>query len=305
MKRIALFLLTNILIIATISIVTSLLGLQPYLTANGINYESLAVFCLIWGMGGAFISLAISRKMAKWTMGVRVIDPDRASSSLEQGLVTRVHNLARTAGLSVMPEVGIYDSPELNAFATGPTKSRSLVAVSTGLLQRMDHDEVEGVLAHEVAHIANGDMVTMTLVQGVVNAFVMFFARIAAFAVSRVLAGQSDDGDEASAANPWVHMGLVFLFDILFGILGSIVVLAFSRAREYRADAGAARYAGASKMIKALECLQRSTVFVEDGHKSLATMKIASKPGGVMSLFMTHPSLEDRIARLKGAGFPG
>src|SRR5690606_37107750 len=175
-KRIFLFLAVNALVVITISTLMRLFGVEPYLQANGLNLESLAVFCLLWGMGGAFISLGLSRIMAKWMMGVKVIDPNTTDSNAQE-LVQTVYRLARAAGLSKMPEVGIYQSPEVNAFATGPTKARSLVAVSTGLLQRMRQDEVEGVLAHEVAHIANGDMVTMTLVQGVINAFVMFLAR--------------------------------------------------------------------------------------------------------------------------------
>jgi heat shock protein HtpX len=179
-KRIIVFTLVNILVVLSISALISILGVQPYMDAKGLNYSTLAVYCLLWGGGGALVSLAFSRIMAKWMMGVKVIDPHRASPE-ELEIVARVHRLARKAGISTMPEVGIYESGELNAFATGPTRNRALVAVSRGLLLEMNRSELEGVLAHEVAHISNGDMVTMTLVQGVVNAFVMFFARVVAW----------------------------------------------------------------------------------------------------------------------------
>jgi heat shock protein HtpX len=193
MKRIALFMAVNILVVATISIVLNVLQVRPYLTNHGIDMRSLAVFCLVWGMGGALISLGLSRIMAKMAMGVKVIDPVSASGEAAW-LVQTVHQLARSADLPAMPEVGIYQSPELNAFATGPTKSRSLVAVSSGLLERMDRNQVEGVLGHEITHIANGDMVTMTLLQGVVNAFVMFLARLIAFLISQQVKEESRRG---------------------------------------------------------------------------------------------------------------
>jgi heat shock protein HtpX len=296
-KRIALFALTNILVIVTISIVLRLLGIQPYLTARGIDYGSLLAFCLVWGMGGAFISLGISRMMAKWTMGVRVIDPRDPGEFRD--LVATVHALAQKAGLPAMPEVGVYDSPDVNAFATGPTKSRALVAVSTGLLRNMDRDEVEGVLGHEIAHVANGDMVTMTLVQGVINAFVMFFARIAAFAVSSAMRGKDDRGGSFM-----LQFLLVTVFEIVFGILGFIVVAWFSRLREFRADRGGAIYAGRGKMIAALERLQQAYGRAPEAANqgpALATMKISGKQGGLVSLMATHPPLEARIARLREA----
>lgn len=292
-KRVLLFGMVNIAVIATISIVTSVLGIKPYLTSQGINYESLLIFCALWGFAGAFISLAMSKWMAKRMMGVRIIP--KGSMGMEGELVSMVHRLAGTAGLKKMPEVGIYDSPEVNAFATGPSKSNSLVAVSTGLLNSMNKDEVEGVLAHEVAHIANGDMVTMTLVQGVINAFVMFFARIAAFALSNVLQG---DDEEKS---PWMQMGLVFLFDILFSILGSIVVNYFSRLREFKADSGAAKIAGKDKMIAALERLKNNVAMVDQSDKAFASMKISGGKTSLAALFSTHPSLDDRINALRKA----
>src|SRR3989339_1813106 len=179
-KRIFLFMAVNVLILLTLSITLNILGVRPYLNANGIDYGALMTFCLVWGIGGAFISLGLSRIMAKWMMGVQVIPPNTSDPALSS-LVQTVHNLAKAAGLPKMPEVGYYNSPEINAFATGPTKSRALVAVSAGLLESMDRAQLEGVLAHEISHIANGDMVTMTLLQGVINAFVMFLARVIAF----------------------------------------------------------------------------------------------------------------------------
>ena len=176
-RRIGVFLLLNIAVIFTISVILRLFNVQPYLTQHGLDYQSLLIFCLIWGMGGAFISLALSRKMAKWSMKIKIVHP-RSSNPQEEKLYNTVKQLAQKAKLKAIPEVGIFPSPQLNAFATGPTQKRSLVAVSSGLLQHMDDDELEGVLAHEIAHIANGDMVTMTLLQGVINAFVMFLARV-------------------------------------------------------------------------------------------------------------------------------
>lgn len=300
-KRIFLFVAVNALVLVTISIVTSLLGLQPYLNQQGINYQSLMVFCLLWGFGGAFISLALSRIMAKWMMGVRVIDPNTSDSEL-RSLVERVHELARTAGLGKMPEVGIYDSPEVNAFATGPTRNRSLVAVSTGLLRSMNSAQVEGVLAHEIAHVANGDMVTMTLIQGIVNAFVMFFARIIAFALTQAV---RDDG-----ARRMVQMIAVIVLEIALSFLGMIVVAYFSRWREFRADSGGAQLAGKERMIAALQGLQRvyapsmaaaAATGANSGTNQAAydTLKISGKSSGLMQLFATHPSLDKRIARLQ------
>lgn len=292
MKRIFLFILTNILVMVTISIILSLLGVQPYLNAQGINYESLMVFCAIWGVGGSFISLLLSKFMAKRMMGVRVIDPSSLDAR-DRDVVAMVHQLARAAGLTKMPEVGIYESPEVNAFATGPSRSSALVAVSSGLLQRMDRREIEGVLGHELAHIANGDMVTMTLIQGVMNAFVMFFARIAAFAISNALRGNNEKSSYG------VQFALVMLFDIVFGLLGSMVVFYFSRHREFRADQGGAKFAGREKMIGALEALRRNTQLVDTHQPALQTLKISGAPKGLMSLLSTHPPLEKRIERLR------
>lgn len=296
-KRIFLFLAVNVLVVITISITLNLLGVRPYLTAYGIDYSALLIFCAVWGFAGAFISLALSKVMAKFMMGVKVIDPTNPGNADARELVQRVHRLAQKAGLPAMPEVGIYQSPEVNAFATGPSKARSLVAVSTGLLNAMDTDAVEGVLGHEVSHIANGDMVTMTLIQGVVNTFVMFFARIAAWGVSQALAGNRDERD--SGPSPIIHFVAVIAFEILFSLLGAIVVAWFSRRREFRADAGSARVAGRERMVHALQCLKRAHEQVDTAHPSIASLKINGKRSGVLALFATHPDLEVRIKALR------
>jgi heat shock protein HtpX len=295
-KRIFLFLAVNILVVVTLSLVTSVLGIRPYISAYGLNYEMLMYFCLVWGMGGAFISLGLSRLMAKWMMGVEVIDPNTRDPNL-QNLVQTVYRLARGAGLPTMPEVGIYDSEEVNAFATGPSRSRSLVAVSAGLLGRMNRNELEGVLGHEISHISNGDMVTMTLVQGVVNAFVMFLARAVAFAIASM--GRSRD-QEGEGFSYLTYSLTVFVLEVLFMILGSVVVFWFSRQREYRADAGGARVAGREKMIQALQALKKTYELVDtNSQPALNTLKISGTGGGIMQLFATHPSLDQRIERLR------
>lgn len=292
-KRIFLFLTVNILVVTVISFIMSIFNLQPYLQRNGLDYTSLAVFCLIWGMGGAFISLALSRIMAKWMMGVQLIDPN-TNDSRQQTLLRIVYSLAQKAGLPDMPEVGIYQSPEVNAFATGPTKRRALVAVSSGLLSRMSNDEIEAVLGHEISHVANGDMVTMTLLQGIVNAFVMFLARILAFALSRAFSRDKDD------FSPLTFQIMVIVFQLVFMVLGSIVIAAFCRYREFRADAGGAELAGRQKMIAALQALKRTMEVQDQGTQQPAfqALKI-STPTGVMRLFASHPPLDERIARLQ------
>ena len=292
-KRIFLFLAVNILVVLTISLVLSLLGVPSYIGPG--RYGALMAFCLVWGMAGAFISLALSRLMAKWFMGVKVIDPRTSDPDLRE-LVQIVHGLAQRARLPAMPEVGIYDAPEVNAFATGPSRSRALVAVSRGLLQAMRRDELEGVLAHEIAHIANGDMVTMTLIQGIINAFVMFLAHVLAFAVSQAMRSRDDE----RGGNYFVQYLLVHLFEFAFTLLGWIVVCWFSRLREFRADAGGARYASREQMIGALEALRRvhetPAIAAAAQAGSFQTLKIAGKPG---HLFATHPPIEERIARLQ------
>lgn len=294
-KRIFLFILTNILVIATISIVLSVLGVGPYLSAKGINYTSLVIFCALWGMGGAFISLLMSKFMAKQFMGVQLINPDTTNLN-ERQLLNLVYSLAARAGLPKNPEVGIYASPEVNAFATGPSKSNALVAVSTGLLNAMSLDEIEGVLGHEITHVANGDMVTMTLIQGIVNAFAMFLSRIVAYAISLALS-RDEEGEGISYLT---YSILTIVFDICFTLLGSIVVAFFSRWREFRADAGGAKIAGKTKMIRALERLNQTAEVAEDHRApSIAALKISYQPKGIRALFSSHPPLSERIARLQ------
>lgn len=295
-KRIFLFLVLNFLVVLMISVILNLLNVRPYIQAYGLDYQSLLIFCFVWGMGGAFISLSLSRIMAKWMMGVRVIDPHTKNLE-ERHLLDLVHRLAQKADLPAMPEVGIYSSNEVNAFATGPTQKRSLVAVSTGLLNRMDTQEVEGVIGHELSHVANGDMVTMTLLQGVVNAFVMFLARVLAFFAS----GLGRDNRESRGSVSMSYVLFVYLFEVIFMLLGSLVVAAYSRYREFRADAGGAHLAGKQAMISSLQKL-RSLQEVKDPRENpaMAAFKI-SHPGqkGLLRLFASHPPLEERIEKLK------
>jgi heat shock protein HtpX len=300
-RRVAFFIGLNIIVITTISLVMHFLGIGNYVTAQGIDFKNLIIICLLWGMGGAFISLLLSKVMAKWMMGVKIIDPNTRDPQARE-LVEAVHRMARQAGLRKMPEVGYYDSPEVNAFATGPSKNNSLVAVSSGLLNSMDRRAVEGVLGHEVAHIANGDMVTMTLIQGVVNAFVMALARIIAFAIDNFLKGRSEDGQGLGHLG---HMLVVIVLQTLLFIPGSIIVAYFSRQREYRADAGGARLSTRDNMVAALRSLQRMQeanygVEQPDSAAAIASLKISpTKRSKFASLFSTHPDLEDRIARLE------
>lgn len=290
MKRISLLVLVNLLVVFTIVLVTSVLGIGNYITQYGLDYGSLLAFSAIVGFVGSFISLAISRWMAKKMMGVKVINPQGNLNLIESNLINQVYKLARSAGITVMPEVGIYNSPEVNAFATGATKNKALVAVSAGLLQKMDQDGLEGVLAHEIAHISNGDMVTMTLIQGVVNTFVVFLSRVVAFTVSRFVK------EELASI---VHFLSIIVFQMLFGILGSFVVMAFSRKREYTADLAGADLAGKDKMIRALEQLKNNTRIVQANQEAAQTLKISGGPGKMIKLLSSHPDLDDRINRLK------
>ena len=286
-KRVGLFLLTNVMIMTTIAIITNVLGINHYITARGINYESLLIFSLLWGMIGAFISLLLSKPIAKWSMGVKIIKAT-SSTGTERELLMMVQTLSQRAGIP-MPEVGIYNSPEINAFATGATKSSSLVAVSSGLLNQMERGQIEGVLGHEISHIANGDMVTLTLIQGAVNSFALFFSRIISFTLSQFV-----DDDIA-------HMFrfiITIVLDIAFTILGSVVVAWFSRKREFKADIGGATYAGREKMISALEALRRGSKVTDERGASLASLKISNNK---TSLFSTHPPLDDRIRALKSS----
>jgi heat shock protein HtpX len=283
-KRILLFVATNLAIALMLSIVLQLLGISGYIRAGRVDVGALMLFSLFWGMGGAFISLLISRWIAKWSMGVKLIDGQTGSPDLDW-LYRTIQRQTQQAQIP-MPEVGVYESPEVNAFATGPSKSRSLVAVSSGLLRTMRQDEVEGVIAHELTHIQNGDMVTMTLIQGVVNAFVFFLSRLIGSMVR-------DSRGNAGALSFVVTLVLQFVL----GLLGMIVVAWFSRAREFRADAGAAAIAGRGNMIAALRRLQGTQELVDTRQEQLATLKIA---GARMNMLMaTHPPLADRIAALE------
>jgi heat shock protein HtpX len=290
MKRILLFLATNLAIMLVLGVTASLLGVDRYLTAKGLNLGALLVFAGLMGFGGAFISLWLSKPIAKWTTGARVIA--QPANATERWLLDTVAKQAGRAGIP-MPEVAIYEGAP-NAFATGATKNASLVAVSTGLLQSMTHDEVEAVLAHEVAHVANGDMVTLTLIQGVVNTFVIFLARVVAYFVDQFL---RRDGDEARG--PGIAFTITSVVcDLLFGLVASIIVAWFSRKREYRADRGAAQIMGTPRpMIAALQRL--NGIAHADLPKNLAASGIAG--GGVLALFSSHPSCEDRIAALQHA----
>lgn len=291
MKRIFLFICTNIAIMLVLSLVVNLLGVNRFLTSQGLNLGMLLAFAAVLGFGGSFISLFMSKTIAKWSTGARVIE--QPQSSAEQWLVNTVAKLARQANLT-MPEVAIYDGAP-NAFATGPSKSNSLVAVSTGLLHSMNEQEVEAVLAHEVAHIANGDMVTLTLIQGVVNTFVFFLARVVGYLVDSMISRSSDE--EGGGGYGIGYMITVFVCEILFGILASLVVMYFSRQREFRADAGAAYLLGGPQpMIAALRRL--GGVETEGLPQNMASSGIA---GGRSwsSLFATHPSIEERIQALQ------
>lgn len=289
MKRIALFLATNLAVIVVLSIVLNVL-----MAVFGIDfgsYQGLLIFAALFGFGGAFISLFISKWMAKRSTGARVIEQPR--NDAERWLVDTVSTQARKAGIK-MPEVAVYDSPEPNAFATGPSKNDSLVAVSTGLLRSMNKDEVEAVLAHEVSHVANGDMVTLTLIQGVVNTFVIFLARVVAGLINNALRG--NQGGSRTGGGGFAYFGLVILFEILFGMLAQIIVFYFSRQREYRADAGAARLVGPQKMISALRRLQQGRESQLDDRMMAFGIKGKLKKGELM---MTHPPIEKRIAALQ------
>jgi len=287
-KRIVLFLALNCIVVLTISLILSLFNITPYLTNYGLNLQFLMIFCLLWGMIGAFISLALSRKMAKWLMRVELVD----SKGSHAKLYHMVQRLAQDAGLPETPEVGVFPSSTMNAFATGPTQRRSLVAVSTGLLNQMDENELKAVLGHEISHIENGDMVTMTLIQGVVNAFVMFLARVVAYAITSAK-GRGERGSYGS------YYITTFILEILFMILGSMLVAFFARHREFRADRGGALLTKKEYMIVALEKLKMA----KDPQKYPSSMNamMISMPNkwGILKLFATHPPIQQRINRLK------
>ncbi|EJL82317.1 Zn-dependent protease with chaperone function [Herbaspirillum sp. CF444] len=289
MKRIFLFLATNIAVLVVMSVILSLLGVDKFLTRAGLNLPMLLVFSIVVGFTGSIISLLMSKTMAKWSTGARVIDTP--VNSTEVWLVNIVGKLAQRAGIG-MPEVAVYEG-EPNAFATGAFKDSALVAVSTGLLQGMTKEEVEAVLGHEVAHIANGDMVTMTLIQGVVNTFVVFLSRVVGYFVDSALRRNNDNSGPGIG-----YMVTVMVCQIVFGIGASMIVAWFSRHREFRADAGSAKLLGGPQpMINALARL--GGIPVSGLPESMAAMGINDKPG-FMELFSTHPPLEQRIAALRG-----
>lgn len=294
MRRIALFLLTNLAVILVLGIVLRLLGVDSILndSGRGLNYTSLLIFAGVFGFGGSFISLAMSKWMAKRSTGAEVIVEPRTET--ERWLVATVQRQADKVGIK-MPEVAIFHSPDPNAFATGMTKNSSLVAVSTGLLQHMNRDEVEAVLGHEMAHVANGDMVTLALVQGVVNTFVIFLARIVGYAVDQFLR-RDDDGGGLGIG----YYVTSIVCEIVFGILASIIVMWVSRQREFRADAGGAALAGRGKMIAALQKLQAAHPQPLPGE--MAAFGISGiRKSGLAKLFSSHPPLEERIDALRSA----
>ena len=290
MKRIALFLLTNLGVMLVLGLAVNLLGLNQFLTANGLSLTGLLGFALVMGFGGAFISLLISKPMAKWTTKLQVINgsPDPTHA----WLVGTVERFAKQAGVKT-PEVGIYQGPP-NAFATGAFKNSALVAVSTGLLESMTRDEVEAVIGHEVAHVANGDMVTMALIQGVMNTFVVFLSRVIGYVVDKVVLRNQNEGPGMG------YYITTIVMDILLGVVAALIVAWFSRQREFRADAGAARLIGRKQpMIDALARLGG----LDPGEmpKAMKSMGISARPSGLMALFSSHPPMAQRIERLKQA----
>ena len=287
-KRIFLFILTNLAVVLTLTIVLSILGVGRYVGPGGLNIGALATFCFVWGMGGAFISLQMSRWMAKMATGMKIVDGRTGNADADR-VYAMVAGLTQKAGLP-MPEVGVYDSPEVNAFATGPSKNRALVAVSTGLLQSMDRPEVEAVLGHEISHVSNGDMVTLTLIQGVLNTFVFFLSRVVGYIVDKTVF-RTERG-----VGPGFYITMI-VSQIVFGVLASAIVAWFSRYREFRADRGSANLLGTPQpMIAALSRLGGlQTGGLPD---SVKTFGISSE-SGLAQIFATHPPIEARIAALQ------
>ena len=293
MLRIALFLLTNLAIVLIASITLSLLGFEGYLASNGVdlNLSSLLVFCFVFGMAGSVVSLLLSKTMAKMGTGTQIIESPRNAD--EQWLVATVAELAKDAGIG-MPEVGIFQSQTSNAFATGWDRNNALVAVSTGLLSRFSRDEARAVMAHEIGHVANGDMITLALIQGIVNTFVMFFSRVIGHTIDRAVF-KTERGH-----GPAFYI-TTFVAEIILGILASIIVFWFSRQREFRADQAGAQLAGAPAMIGALERLRAEQGTPSELPDSMVAFGIRTGGNTMMRLFMTHPPLEERIAALKAA----
>jgi heat shock protein HtpX len=291
MKRIGLLIATNLAVVLLLSVVIRLFGIDSYLTQRGLDYESLLIFAAVFGFGGAFFSLAISKWTAKRMMGVRVIA--QPASETERWLVDAVRRHAGKAGIG-MPEVGIFDSTEPNAFATGARKNDSLVAVSTGLLRAMRRDEVEAVLGHEVAHVANGDMVTLTLIQGVLNTFVFFLARVVGSVVDNVLHGNDE------RRGPGIgYFVIVMVTEMVLALFASMIVAWFSRRREFRADAGGAYLAGTGSMIGALQALKAAHSPSRMPGQLQAFGINGGLAQGLRKLYMSHPPLDERIAALE------
>jgi heat shock protein HtpX len=292
MRRILLFVLTNIAVLALLTIICKVFGIDTWLAASGYGgLGPLLGFAAIFGFGGAFISLAMSKSIAKWTTGAHVID--QPETEQERWLLATVKQLAQKAGIG-MPEVAIYDAPEMNAFATGMSRNHALVAVSTGLLQNMNRDQASAVLGHEVTHVANGDMVTMTLLQGVLNTFVIFLARVVGRIIDSAISGGNNRGGGLG------YFAIVIVLQIVFGLLASLIVMAFSRWREFRADGGGARLAGRERMISALQRLgmqQGANTLPKAVHALGISGELAR---GIQRLWMSHPPIEERIARLRG-----
>ncbi|QEL11584.1 protease HtpX [Kushneria phosphatilytica] len=299
MMRIVLFLATNLAVVLVASVTLRILGVDSYLDgAGGLNLNSLLIFCFIFGMAGSLISLLLSKKMAKMSTRARIIE--RPGNSTEQWLISTVGELSRDAGIE-MPEVGIFPARQANAFATGWNKNAALVCVSEGLLEQMRPEEVRAVLGHEIGHVANGDMVTLALIQGVVNAFVMFFARIAAMVLDNFL--RSDE--EGGGLGFFGYIAVVFAFEMVFGIAASVIVAWFSRWREYRADAAGARLAGSGAMINALNRLKAQKDMQDEMPGSMTAFAITTGQTRqfMEKLFASHPPLDDRIRALKEAAY--
>ncbi len=293
MMRILLFLGTNLAIMLVLGVVCSIFGIDRWAySQTGINLTGLLVMCAVFGMGGAFISLAMSKTIAKWSVGAQIIEQPRGEA--EQWLMNTVRRHAQAAAIG-MPDVALYDAPEMNAFATGMSRNHALVAVSTGLLNSMNREQISAVLGHEITHVANGDMVTLTLIQGVLNTFVMFLARIVGSFIDNALQGDR----EGSRAGGIGYFVTVMILQVVFGVLATIIVMWFSRWREFRADAGGARLGGRGAMISALQALSGN-----HGHSDLPKAVQAfgiSGEGGFSRLFMSHPPIEERIAALRAS----
>jgi len=293
MLRIGLFLLTNLAVLVVVGIIMSIFGVGSTHTAGGLNLTNLLILCFLWGMVGSIISLLLSKPLAKWTTKTQVIQSP--NNQAEAWLLQTVNELSQRAGIK-MPEVGIFPSHQSNAFATGWNKNKALVAVSTGLLGRMNQDELRAVLAHEIGHVANGDMVTLALIQGVVNAFVMFFARIIGNFVDRVIFKNESDSPGIA------YFVTSIIMDIVLGIAASAIVMYFSRIREYRADEAGARLAGKQAMISALLSLRQEQELPDEMPQEMKAFAISAgkeKGFSIAALFQTHPSIEDRVAALQ------